>query len=70
MTALELKAKFLRKSQLHKVSVIGHLSAIVVDGKDSWYHIHDDKEIPHNAGISFHIRQQYQGHWRDEVKVD
>ena len=70
MKALELKAKFLKKSQLHKVSVIGHLSTVAVGGKDTWYHIHDDEEIPHNVGISFRIRKLYQDHWRDEVKVD
>ena len=70
MTALELKKRFIKSKELHKVGVSGHLSSCVVNGRDSFYHIHDDEQIPENVGLSFFIEKPYQDHWRDEILFD
>ena len=70
MTAKEFKEKYLKEEEVDKFSVIGHLSSVVKGQRDSWYHIHDDEQIPENVGISLHMRSEYLDHWRDEVSLD
>lgn len=69
MKALELKERYIKAKQRNKVAVVGHLSPVVQGGKDHFYHIHDDEEISHNVGVSFHIYGQHQDHWRDNVPI-
>jgi hypothetical protein len=70
MTALEFKTQYVKPEEVDKFSVIGHLSSVVAGQRDSWYHIHDNEQIPDNVGISLHLRSEYLDHWRDEVGLD
>lgn len=49
MKAIELKRKWLKENMINKVGVI----AI---GKDYWYHVHNDEEIPQGLTIALHPR--------------
>lgn len=69
MTALELKKRFIKSKELHKVGIMGHLTPMVKGGKDYYYHIHDDEVIPHNVGLSFFVHVPYRDHWRDEIPL-
>ena len=51
MTARELKAKVLRKKYVKDASVLG----IIHEGK-TWYHIHNDEEIPKEHSPVIRIR--------------
>jgi len=65
MLASELLEQYIKAKQRHKVAVVGHLTAVVKDGQDCYCHIHENEQIPENVGLSFHIYEQYQDHWRD-----
>lgn len=57
MTAIELKRQYLKASKVKVISVIGKLDAVVKDGCDHYYHIHDDEQIPQNVHVLLRIKQ-------------
>ena len=56
ITAGDLKKRVFKKKYVDSFHVIGHISAVTADGKDSWYHIHSDEQVPVNVGISFCVQ--------------
>lgn len=56
MKAGELKEKIVKGKYRNHISVVAHLEACAVGQCDSWYHIHDDEQIPVNVGVSLKIR--------------
>ena len=57
MTAGELKNKIVKKKYRDKLVVIGKLDAVVKDGSDHYYHIHNDEQIPYNVGVLLSVRR-------------
>jgi len=55
MTAAQLKEKVLIKA-VRGAHVLGTLEAVVSGECDSYYHIHDNEQIPANVGVLIKIR--------------
>lgn len=56
MKAGELKERVIKKAFRDKVHVIGKLEAVIQNGKDNYFHVHDDEQIPANVGVLLKVR--------------